>query len=325
MNTGFPLFPERASTIAHEVDGLYLYLVAVTVVFSLGIAAVLVYFAIRYRRRSESYRPAEIHGSKLLEIVWSVVPLGLVTVMFAWGAQVFFHMNRPPDDAMTVNVVGKRWMWKVQHPTGQREINELHVPLGKPVKLMITSEDVIHSFFVPAFRVKKDAIPGRYNMAWFEPTRPGSYHLFCAEYCGTEHARMIGKVVVLEPDAYQQWLAGGPVPVSPAAAGEKLFTERNCVTCHRGDTGARGPLIGGIFGKKVALQNGETVVADESYIRESILHPAARVVAGYQPIMPAYQGQLTEEQLLQLIAYIQSLPVAAEEGASAPPVPGGGR
>jgi cytochrome c oxidase subunit 2 len=327
MTTGFPLFPDQASTIAGEVDGLYLYLVAVTVVFSIGIAAVLVYFAIRYRRRSESYRPPEIHGSQLLEIVWSVIPLGLVTVMFAWGAQVFFHINRPPDDAMTVSVVGKRWMWKLQHPTGQREINELHVPVGKPVKLMITSEDVIHSFFIPAFRIKKDAIPGRYNVAWFEPTKAGSYHLFCAEYCGTEHARMIGRVVVMEPDAYQTWLAGGPVPLSPAAAGEKLFTERNCATCHRGDTGARGPRLGGIFGKKISLQNGETVVADESYIRESILSPAARIVAGYQPIMPTYQGQVTEEQLLQLIAYIQSLAPESDGPAPAPPTatPGGQR
>jgi cytochrome c oxidase subunit II len=318
MPTGFPLFPPQASTIASEVDGLYLYLVVVTVIFSVGIAALLVFLAVRYRRRSDTFRPAEIHGSMALEIVWSVIPLGLCAVMFVWGARVFFHMNRPPDDAMTVSVVGKRWMWKIQHPTGQREINELHVPLGKPVKLMLTSEDVIHSFFVPAFRMKKDAIPGRYNVAWFQATRAGEYHLFCAEYCGTEHSQMIGKVVVLEPDAYQTWLAGGPVPVSPAAAGEKLFTERNCVTCHRGDTGARGPVLAGIFGKKVALQNGETVVADEAYIRESILSPAARVVAGYQPIMPPYQGQLTEEQILQLIAYLQSLSSPAAETAPAP-------
>jgi cytochrome c oxidase subunit II len=318
MPTGFPLFPEQASTIASEVDALYLYLVTVTVVFSLGIAAVLVFFALRYRRRSESFRPAEIHGSLLLEIVWSVIPLGLCAVMFVWGARVFFHMNRPPDDAMTVSVVGKRWMWKVQHPTGQREINELHVPVGKPVKLMLTSEDVIHSFFIPAFRMKKDVVPGRYNVAWFEPTKPGTYHLFCAEYCGTEHSKMIGRVVVLEPDAYQTWLAGGPVPVSPAAAGEKLFSERNCVTCHRGDTGARGPRLANIFGKRIDLQNGETVLADEAYIRESILSPAARVVAGYQPIMPPYQGQLTEEQLLQLIAYIQSLPPPSAETEPAP-------
>ena len=166
-----------------------------------------------------------------------------------WGAKVYFHMNRPPDDAMTVSVVGKRWMWKLQHPTGQREINELHVPVGRAVKLVITSEDTIHSFFVPAFRIKKDAVPGRYNVAWFRATKPGSYHLFCAEYCGTEHARMGGRVVVMEPEAYQTWLAGGPPAESPVLAGEKLFTELNCITCHRADSAGRGPVLQGIFGR----------------------------------------------------------------------------
>jgi cytochrome c oxidase subunit 2 len=221
-------------------------------------------------------------------------------------------MNRPPDDAMTVSVVGKRWMWKLQHPTGQREINELHVPLGRAVKLVITSEDTIHSFFVPAFRIKKDAVPGRYNVAWFRATRTGTFHLFCAEYCGTEHSKMIGKVVVMEPEDYQTWLAGGPPPESPVVAGEKLFTELNCVTCHRPDSAGRGPLLEGIFGRPVKLASGDTVVADEAYVRESIVNPAARVVAGYQPVMPTYLGQVTEEQLISLVAYIESLQVPTE-------------
>jgi cytochrome c oxidase subunit 2 len=239
--------------------------------------------------------------------------------MFVWGAKVFFQMNRPPDDAMTVSVVGKRWMWKLQHPTGQREINELHVPLGRAVKLVITSEDTIHSFFVPAFRIKKDAVPGRYNTAWFRATKTGSYHLFCAEYCGTEHSKMIGKVVVLEPEAYQTWLAGGPPAESPLVAGEKLFTELNCVTCHRPDHAGRGPVLQGIFGRPVKLASGDTVVADEAYVRESIVNPAARVVAGYQPVMPTYQGQVSEEQLIALVTYIESLQVPTE-GAPAPAV-----
>jgi cytochrome c oxidase subunit 2 len=312
MRFGFPLFPERASTLAGEVDALYFYLVGVTIVFSIGIALAIVILAVRFRRRSETERPGEIHGSLALELTWSLVPLALVTVMFVWGARVFFHMNRPPDDAMTVSVVGKRWMWKVQHPTGHREINELHVPVGRPVKLLITSEDTIHSFFVPAFRVKKDAVPGRYQVAWFQATRTGTYHLFCAEYCGTEHSKMTGRVVVLEPDEYQTWLAGGPAPESPVAAGEKLFLELNCQTCHRADSAGRGPLLVGLVGKEVRLQNGETVRADEPYLRESILSPAAKIVAGYQPVMPTYQGQVTEEALLQLIAYIRSLPAPAE-------------
>jgi cytochrome c oxidase subunit 2 len=213
---------------------------------------------------------------------------------------------------MTVSVVGKRWMWKLQHPTGQREINELHVPVGRAVKLVITSEDAIHSFFVPAFRIKKDAVPGRYNVAWFRATKTGTYHLFCAEYCGTEHSKMIGKVVVLEPGEYQTWLAGGPPPESPVAAGEKLFTELNCVTCHRPDSAGRGPVLEGIFGRQVRLASGDTVVADEAYVRESIVNPAARVVAGYQPVMPTFQGLVSEEQLIALVAYIESLQVPAE-------------
>jgi cytochrome c oxidase subunit 2 len=317
MNPAFPFAPERASSIAGEVDALFLFILGVTTLFAVGVWIALLFFAIRYRRRSEADRPAEIHGSLALELTWTLVPLAIMAVMFVWGAKVFFHMNRPPDDAMTVSVVGKRWMWKLQHPTGQREINELHVPRGRAVKLVITSEDTIHSFFVPAFRIKKDAVPGRYNTAWFRATKNGTYHLFCAEYCGTEHSKMIGRVVVMEPEAYQTWLAGGPAPESPVVAGEKLFTELNCITCHRPDSAGRGPVLVGIFGRPVRLAAGDTVVADDAYVRESILSPAARVVAGYQPVMPTYQGQVSEEQLIAIIAYIQSLQLPSE-AASVP-------
>jgi cytochrome c oxidase subunit II len=320
MSPTFPLLPERASSFAGEVDALFYFIVAVTIFFTVAVSIALLYFAVKYRRRSEADRPAEIHGSLALELTWTLIPLAIVVVMFVWGAKVFFHMNRPPDDAMTVSVVGKRWMWKLQHPTGHREINELHVPRGRAVRLVITSEDAIHSFFVPAFRIKKDAVPGRYNTAWFRATRTGTYHLFCAEYCGTEHSKMIGRVVVLEPEAYQAWLAGGPPPESPVAAGEKLFTELNCITCHRPDDAGRGPVLVGIFGRPVRLATGDTVVADEAYLRESIVNPAARVVAGYQPVMPTYQGQVSEEQLIALIAYIESLQVPGE---AAPAPPGG--
>jgi cytochrome c oxidase subunit 2 len=319
MNTAFPLVPEQAASVAGEVDALFLFILGVTGLFAVGIWVAMIFLAVRYRRRSADDRPREIHGSLVLELTWTIVPLLLMAVMFVWGAKVYFHMNRPPDDAMTVSVVGKRWMWKLQHPTGQREINELHVPVGRAVKLVITSEDTIHSFFVPAFRIKKDAVPGRYNTAWFRATKSGSYHLFCAEYCGTEHARMGGRVVVMEPDAYQTWLAGGPPAESPVVAGEKLFTELNCITCHRPDSAGRGPVLQGIFGRPVRLASGDTVLADEAYLRESILNPAARVVAGYQPVMPAYQNQVSEEQLIALIAYIHSLQVPAE-GAPAAPV-----
>ena len=318
MNQSFPLMPEQASAQAAEVDALFFFIVAVTVFFTIGISAVVIFFAVRYRRRSDEDRPKEIHGSLWLELVWTISPLGIVILMFAWGSKIFFQMNRPPDDAMNVSVVGKRWMWKLQHPTGQREINELHVPVGRAVKLTITSEDVIHSFFVPAFRIKKDAVPGRYNVAWFRATKVGTYHLFCAEYCGTEHSKMIGKVVVMEPEEYQTWLAGGPPPESPVAQGEQLFTELNCVTCHRPDSAGRGPVLNGIFGRGIRLARGDTVVADEFYVRESIVNPATKVVAGYQPVMPTYPGLVTEEQLIALIAYIESLQIPAGETVPVP-------
>jgi len=321
MWSGFPLFPEQASSLASSVDGLYLFLVGVTAVFSLGIAGTILYFAVRYRRRHPDERPGEIHGSLLLELIWSIIPLCIVAVVFVWGATLFFSMNRAPDDAIEVHVVGKQWMWKLQHTTGQREINQLHVPVGRPVRLILTSEDVIHSFFVPAFRIKKDAVPGRYNMTWFRATKTGTYHLFCAEYCGTEHSRMIGQIVVMEPDDYQTWLQGGPAPVSPVAAGQKLFTELNCVTCHRSDSQGRGPVLDGVAGSSVRLQSGDVVAADDAYLRESIVSPSAKIVEGYQPIMPTYQGQVSEEALFQLIAYIQTL-----KGPQATPAqPGGGQ
>ena len=268
MWTGFPLFPEQASAMAKNVDEFYFFMVAVTAFFTLAISAAVLFFAVKYRRRRADDRPEEIEGSLLLELTWSIIPFLITVVMFVWATALFFAQQRPPDDSIQVNVVGKRWMWKLQHMTGQREINELHVPVGKPVRLHLTSEDVIHSFFVPAFRMKKDAVPGMYSETWFRATKPGKYHLFCAEYCGTQHSKMIGRVVVMEPDAYQTWLAGGPPPESPAKAGEKLFTELNCITCHRADSAGRGPVLNGLFGKRVVLQNGETTVADEAYLRE---------------------------------------------------------
>jgi cytochrome c oxidase subunit II len=317
MTPAFPLVPDRASTLAGEVDSVFLFILGVTGFVAAAIWIAMLWFAIRYRRRSPADRPPAIQPSLPLELAWTLIPLGLMIVMFVWGARVYFHMYRPPDDAMTVTVVGKRWMWKIQHPTGQREINELHVPEGRAVKLLITSEDTIHSFYVPAFRIKRDAVPGRYNTAWFRATKPGRYHLFCAEYCGTDHSRMIGWVVVLPSGEYQTWLAGGPPPESPAAAGEKLFTDLNCVTCHRPDSAGRGPVLVGIFGKPVKLATGDSVVADETYVRESILNPAARVVAGYQPVMPTYQGQVSEEQLIALVAYVKSLQVPGPAGTAA--------
>jgi len=324
MGAELPLFPVQASTMAGRVDALYAFLIAVSVFFGLLIAVTLISFAIRYRRRSRDERPPLIHGSVALEVAWTAIPLGIVMVIFLWGADLFFAMARVPPAPMEVYVVGKRWMWKTQHLGGQREINELHVPVGVPVKLTMSSEDVIHSFFVPAFRMKKDVVPGRYATAWFQATRAGTYHLFCAEYCGTKHSGMIGSVTVMEPAAFQTWLAGGATGTSLAAAGEKLFQDLACITCHRSDSEGRGPKLDGVFGHPVTLASGERVVADEAYIRESIVNPGAKVVAGFQPVMPTYQGLVNEEGLMQLVAYVKSLggPATAGPGAAlASPAP----
>lgn len=307
MRSGFSLFPERASTVAGRVDALYSFLLIVSTVMTLLIAGLIVYFIIKYRRRADDELGTPVTGALTLELLWTVIPFVIMMVMFVWGASLYFTLSRPPQDALEIQVVGKQWMWKFQHMDGQREINELHVPVGRAVKLTLASQDVIHSFFVPAFRVKSDVVPGRYTTVWFEATKPGRYHLFCAEYCGTQHSGMIGQVIVMEPTQYQAWLSGGATEGSLAAAGQKLFQDLACHTCHRGDTQGRGPVLDGLFGKAVQLQNGQTITADENYIRESILNPSAKLVAGFQPLMPTFQGLVSEEQVLQLIAYIKSL------------------
>jgi cytochrome c oxidase subunit 2 len=310
MNLGFPLFPEQASTMATRVDTLFFFLVAVSVFFVALIFLLIIVFAVKYRRRAEDERPAPIEGNFWLEVVWSVIPLGLTMVMFVWGAIIYFDIFSPPNDALEISIVGRQWMWKAQHPEGQSEINELHVPLGQPVKLMMTSEDVIHDFFLPAFRVKQDVLPGRYTTLWFEPTKAGEYPLYCAEYCGTQHSGMIGRVVVLEPTEFQKWLSGGATGMSMADLGASLFQTFGCQTCHRAGGTIQGPSLTGLFGKTVQLEGGATVIVDEDYIRESIVDPRAKIVAGYQPIMPTFKGLISEEGLLQLIAYIKSLSTA---------------
>jgi cytochrome c oxidase subunit 2 len=319
MFTDLPLFPQQASVQAGQVDAIYFFMVAVTAFFSLLIAGLMVFFAFRYRRRSDDEVGVAIHGSLALELLWTTIPFFICMGMFTWGAKVFFDLYRVPAGAMEIFVVGKQWMWKVQHMGGQREINELHVPVGRPVKLIMGSEDVIHSYYIPAFRVKADVIPGRYNTMWFQATKPGRYHLFCAEYCGTRHSGMIGSVIAMEPTEYQTWLEGGKPEDSPMAAGQKLFTDLVCITCHREDSQGRGPSLANLFGHQVELQGGGKVVADEAYIRESILLPQAKIVAGYQPLMPTFQGLVTEEQLLQLISYIKSL--SGTGGAGRPAAP----
>jgi cytochrome c oxidase subunit 2 len=323
MLNNFPLWPQQASTMARNVDALYIFLLIVTGMMALLIFVCLAYFAARFRARP-GVRAEQIEGSTALEITWSTIPLLIFLVIFAWGAVVYFKERTPPDDSTEVYVVAKQWMWKLEHAEGQREINELHVPVGRDVKLIMTSQDVIHSFFIPAFRIKQDVLPGRYTVAWFRATKPGTYHLFCAEYCGTQHSGMVGDIVVLEPAQYETWINGGSTgPLS--ATGEKIFAELGCVTCHRTDIQGRGPNLHGVFGKPVQLEDGRTITADENYLRECILDPGAKRVKGFQPIMPTFQGLVTEEQVNALVAYIKWIGAAkgdavkASASAAAPP------
>ena len=306
--------------MAGKVDGLFIFLLIISGLMTALIFTAVVYFAARYRHR-KGVLAEQIEGSTPLELTWTIIPFGVFLVIFGWSAVVFFQSRTPPRDATEVYVVAKQWMWKLEHAEGQREINELHVPVNRDVKLIMTSQDVIHSFFVPAFRMKQDVLPGRYTIAWFRATKPGTYHLFCSQYCGTQHSGMIGSVIVMEPAQYEAWMGGGSTgPLS--ATGEKVFSELGCVTCHRSDSQGRGPNLQGVFGKPVQLEDGRTVTADENYLRECILDPGSRRVKGFQPIMPTFQGLVTEEQVNALVAYIKSManaqPATVAAGAGSP-------
>jgi len=320
--SGFRLIPPEASTIAAKVDALFWTLVGVSAFFAGLVFLLLVIFMVRYRRSRTGAKfgeppatDAHVPGpgqtphhawAMALEITWTVIPLGISIILFVWSSRLFFEIYTPPPNAVDIYVVGKQWMWKIQHPEGQREINQLHVPVGRPVRLTITSEDVIHDFFVPDFRIKIDAVPGRYTQTWFQATKTGRYHIFCAQYCGTDHSLMAGYVTVMEPAEYERWLGARTAETLPTA-GEALFSRLGCTACHLADSSGRGPSLAGLYGRRVTLADGKIVAADETYLRESITNPAAQIVAGYPPIMPTYQGRVSEEEMLQLLAYIKSL------------------
>lgn len=310
----FPFLPDQASTFAGEVDAFYFALVAITAFFTLAIYAMIWYFSVKYRRGKKANRANAPDSNHLLEAVWIVIPLAIALAIFGWSAKIFFDIKTPPKDALQVHAIGKQWMWKFVNADGKYEVNELHVPANRPVKVQMISQDVIHDLFFPSFRTKQDVLPGRYTYLWFEATKPGTYNIFCAEYCGLQHSGMIGKVHVMEAEDYEQWLAGatgaaadGGSAGNPAADGEKVFNEVGCTTCHKQETGALGPSLAGIYGSEVTLADGNTITVDDMYIRESIYTPTAKVVAGYNPVMPTYKGQVSEEQILQLIAYIKSM------------------
>lgn len=316
MFKDFPLIPEAASSVARDVDAYYYFMVTISTILTVVVLLLAIGFAIKYRRRPGNEVPQDYKAFHGLEGIFITIMTVTFVTMFFVGAKLFFTVQRPPDDALNVYATGKQWMWKFQHVGGQTEINQLHVPVNRPIKLTMSSEDVIHSFFVPAFRVKRDVLPNTFSETWFKATKVGQYHLFCAEYCGTSHSGMIGWVYVMEPADYQRWLAGG-TQGNAQSDGEKLFQRYACGSCHQATTSGRGPVLAGLPGKSVTLANGSTVLADDQYLRESILNPRAKVVSGYEPIMPSFEGQLTEDNVVQLITYIRSLaPTAASPTGS---------
>jgi cytochrome c oxidase subunit II len=302
-----PIQPPAASSIADGVDKLYLVLSGITIFFTVLIFSIIFYFMIKYRRRSEDEIPVATHTPMALELAWTIIPSLICVVLFVWASELYVRNARPPAASTEIFVIGKQWMWHLQHPEGPREINELHVPVGVPVKLTMTSQDVIHDFYIPAFRVKKDVLPNHYSSIWFEATETGTFHLFCAQYCGTNHSEMIGWVYVMTPTDYAAWLAGGEQSESLAEQGQQLFSQFACGTCHTSEAGARGPSLAGIYGKPEKLQSGGTRVVDEDFIRDAIYTPSSVHLPGYPQIMPTYQGQIDAEQMTQLIAYVKSL------------------
>ena len=324
------LFPREASTIAPYTDALYFFLLLITVVGLIVVGTLIFGFALRYRKERHPVA-VPIEGSTLLEATWTIIPLALFLIVFVWGALLYFRIYTPPVNSMNIYVVGKQWMWKAEHPGGQHEINALHVPTGRPIQLTMISQDVFHSFSIPDFRVKREVIPGRYSTVWFQATTPGTYHIFCTQYCGTNHSAMIGEVTVLTPEDYQKWLAQSTSGMSLAQNGERLFASMGCNACHSGAATARGPNLAGVFGSRLKLTNGSEVLVNEAYLRDAILNPSQHITAGYTPIMPTYQGQISEDGLIDLVEYIKGLQTnyrvqqtltTSESNQTAPTTPG---
>lgn len=328
--TNSALFPREASTIAPYADALYFFLLLITAVGLVLVGALVFGFSIRYRKERSAVA-TQVEGSTLLEATWTIIPLALFLICFVWGALLYFRIYNPPTNAMNIYVVGKQWMWKAEHPGGQHEINSLHVPMGVPVQLTMISQDVFHSFSIPDFRVKREVIPGRYTTVWFEATTPGTYHIFCTQYCGTKHSGMIGEVTVLTPDEYKRWTEGSTSGMSLAQNGERLFASMGCNACHTGNAASRGPNLAGVYGSRLRLTNGSEVLVNEAYLRDAILNPSQHITAGYAPIMPTYQGQISEEGLIDLVEYLKTLKTnyrvqqtltTSESNQAAPMTPG---
>jgi cytochrome c oxidase subunit 2 len=326
------LFPAEASGIAPYVDALYFFLVAMTIFGTTFVAILLLVFSVRYRREKNPVA-TQIEGSTLLEATWTIIPLAIFLVTFVWGALLYFRIYDPPVNSMNIYIVGKQWMWKAEHPGGQHEINALHVPTGKPIQLTMISQDVFHSFSIPDFRIKREVIPGRYSTVWFEATQVGTYHLFCTQYCGTQHSGMVGEVTVMTPGDYKRWLEQSNSGQSLAQNGERLFASMGCNSCHNGTAAARGPSLAGVYGSKLTLTDGRQILVDDAYLRNAILNPSEHVTAGFAPIMPTYQGQISEDGLIDLVEFIKNMQsnyrvqqtlVTATSGEAAPTTPSEG-
>ena len=302
-----PFWPAALSAHANEVDLILLGLVVLSTLFTLPVFVLLVWFAAKYRRGSAADRSGRPRRSWALEFSWALIPLALVLIFYVWAAKAYFELERPPADTLQIAVVGQQWMWKFQHPGGQREINELHVPAGRRIQLNMISQDVIHSLYFPALRIKQDVVPGYTTVQWFQADQPGVYHLLCTEFCGTAHSEMRGEIVVMAPAAYADWLARQDVDLTLAERGAALFRSYGCSGCHENSDVVRAPTLYGVYGNPVPLRSGEIVLADEQYIRDSILMPMKQVVAGYRPVMPSFSSRIPEQDLIQLVAYIKSL------------------
>ncbi|HHL72367.1 MAG TPA: cytochrome c oxidase subunit II [Bacteroidetes bacterium] len=310
-STGAVWLPEAASTVAGEVDALFYFIFYASLFFFVLVTSAMVYFAIRYRKRGKRVLTSSISHNTALEVTWTVIPTILVFVIFIWGFKDFLNLHVVPRGATEIKVTGQKWFWSFDYPEGLSVVNELTVPVNKPIKLLMASKDVIHSFYVPSFRVKMDVVPNRYSIIWFEATQTGEYNLFCTEFCGKGHSEMIGKVNVVTEEEYEDWLLENADPsegLTMEEFGAKLYKSKACVTCHTIDgTASQGPSFLGIYGKNEQLTDGSSVLVDENYLRESFLNPAAKIVKGYQPVMPPYQGLLNDKEVDALIAYIKSL------------------
>jgi cytochrome c oxidase subunit II len=302
-----PFWPRDASITAEVVDTLYIGELVLSFLILFAVYGLMFFFCVRYWHGRPADRSNQVKKSWHWEIGWTSATMIGFLALFVWGANAYIFLYQPPPADLEIYVVAKQWMWKVQHPGGQREINALHVPLGKRVRLLLISQDVIHSFYVPAFRVKHDVLPGQYETFWFQPTETGEFRLQCAEYCGTQHAHMGGSIFVLQPADYARWLTEQGIHESLAQQGEALFRKYGCSGCHGANSTVHAPSLVGLYGSLVHLDGGGTVVADDKYIRDSILLPLSQIVAGYPPIMPSFAGQIGDDDMIKLVAYIQSL------------------